>query len=161
MTKTQQYIVHCIEVARRSFIELIEGLSLEQINRVPEGFNNNIAWNFGHISVSALALAFKTSAVKPSIEIPYFKKYGKNTKPEEAIDAQELQALKDYAISAIGMIKESMINNEFTGASVTPYTTTTYGIPMTDIDEIIATIGMHDSLHYGIAKAISAVVKRN
>ncbi|MGN7783012.1 DinB family protein [Niabella sp. 22666] len=158
MTKTQEYIIHCIEAARKGFIELIEGLTMEQLNKIPQRCNNNIAWNFGHISVSALALAFKTSGVKPAIEIPYFKKYGKGTRPETNIDAEELQALKDYATTAISMIKESMTSNEFDNATIIPYTTATYGIPMTDIDEIIATIAMHDSLHYGIAKSLSRIV---
>ncbi|HTG56911.1 MAG TPA: DinB family protein [Niabella sp.] len=158
MTKTQQYIIHCIEAARKGFTELIEGLTMEQLNKIPPGFNNNIAWNFGHISVSALALAFKASGVKPAIEIPYFKKYGKGTRPETNIDAEELQALKDYAVTAISMIKESLTSNEFSNATITPYTTATYGIPMTDIDEIIATIAMHDSLHYGIAQSLSRIV---
>ncbi len=158
MTKTQEYIISCMESTRRGFIDLLAGLNLEQINKVPEGFNNNIAWNFGHISVSALALAFKTSGVKPAIEIPYFKKYGKGTRPETNIDAEELQALKDYALNAIDLIKAGIANNEFTNTDIIPYTTATYGIPMTDIDEIIATIAMHDSLHYGIAKSISRIV---
>ncbi len=158
MTKTQQYIIHCIEAARKGFTELIEGLTMEQLNKIPPGFNNNIAWNFGHISVAALSLAFKASGVKPAIEIPYFKKYGKGTRPETNIDAEELQALKDYAVTAISMIKESLAGNEFSNATITPYTTATYGIPMTDIDEIIATIAMHDSLHYGIAKSLSRIV---
>jgi len=158
MTKTQQYIINCIETARRGFVELTEGLTLEQVNKIPPGFSNNIAWNFGHISVAALALAFKTSGVKPAIEIPYFKKYGKGTRPESDIDAEELQALKDYAVTAISMIKESITSNEFVNATVTPYTTATYGIPMTDLDEIIATIAMHDSMHYGIAKSLSRIV---
>lgn len=158
MTKTQQYILDCIETARTGFIELTEGLTLEQLNKIPEGFNNNVAWNFGHISVAALALAFKTSGVKPAIDIPYFKKYGKGTRPETDIDADELQALKDYATSAIAMIKESIAAQEFDNAAIMPYTTATYGIPMTDIDEIIATIAMHDSLHYGIARSLSRIV---
>lgn len=158
MTKTQQYIILCIETARQGFTELIEGLTIEQLNKIPPGFNNNIAWNFGHISVAALALAFKTSGVKPAIEIPYFKKYGKGTRPETHIDAEELQALKDYAVTAISMIKESLTGNEFSNVTITPYTTTTYGMPMTDIDEIIATIAMHDSLHYGVAKSLSRIV---
>ncbi len=56
------------------------------------------------------------------------------------------------------MIKESITSNEFVNATVTPYTTATYGIPMTDLDEIIATIAMHDSMHYGIAKSLSRIV---
>lgn len=158
MTTTQEYIIKCIESGRRSFVGLIEGLTVEQINRIPTGFNNNIAWNFGHISVSALALAFKTSGVKPAIEIPYFKNFGKGTRPGAAINAEELAALKNYAITSIDMIKESITGGDFSSGAVASYTTATYGVPMTNFDEIIATIAMHDSLHYGIARSISRIV---
>jgi hypothetical protein len=32
---------------RAAFVYLCKNLSMEQMNYIPEGFNNNIIWNFG------------------------------------------------------------------------------------------------------------------
>lgn len=34
---------------RTSVLNLIESLTLKQINEIPAGFNNNIIWNLGHL----------------------------------------------------------------------------------------------------------------
>lgn len=37
-----------IRYVRKNIMNVIEGHSLEQLNTVPEKFNNNIAWNLAH-----------------------------------------------------------------------------------------------------------------
>jgi len=39
LTKTRAIVLH-----------YIDGLTLEQLHVIPEGFNNNIAWNIAHLS---------------------------------------------------------------------------------------------------------------
>lgn len=53
-----------IKQARTAFIELLDGLTLEQLNTVPEGFNNNIIWNFGHIVVSTQTLVYVRTGIR-------------------------------------------------------------------------------------------------
>jgi hypothetical protein len=33
---------------------VLSGYNLDQLNTIPEGFNNNLIWNIGHIIVSQL-----------------------------------------------------------------------------------------------------------
>ena len=40
------------ETNRKHYLKLIENYSLEQLNKIPEGFSNNLAWNLGHIIVA-------------------------------------------------------------------------------------------------------------
>ena len=53
---------------RELFLELVNSLSIEQLNKIPEGFNNNIAWNFGHIVVTTQTLCYVRSGVKPDMK---------------------------------------------------------------------------------------------
>jgi len=36
-------------LTRQKFLQEIEGLNREQVSFQPEGFNNNIHWNTGHV----------------------------------------------------------------------------------------------------------------
>src|SRR5436190_9594372 len=66
---------------RELFLQLINRLSIEQLNKIPEGFNNNIAWNFGHIIASTQSLCYVRSEVKPDLDIRFRTKYQKGSKP--------------------------------------------------------------------------------
>ena len=49
-----EFVFNAITQTRANAIAAIEGLSNEQLNEIPEGFSNNIAWNLGHILVTQL-----------------------------------------------------------------------------------------------------------
>ncbi len=139
--------------SRELFIKLLDELSIEQINKTPQGFNNNIAWNFGHILVSTQALCYLRSGIDTGIEIPYFGKYQKGSKPEAFISAQEIEELKKTAVSSIDNIEKDFKNNVFKTIP-DPYPTATYGYVMNSIEEIVTCCLAHESLHYGYAAAI-------
>ncbi|SFP91380.1 DinB family protein [Parafilimonas terrae] len=136
---------------RELFLELVNGLTIEQLNKIPEGFNNNIAWNFGHIVVSTQALCYVRPNVKPDIEIRFAAKYQKGSKPESFIPQEEIDALKQLLLSTINTIEADVKQGVF--EKITPYATATYKYEMNTIEEILTAILAHESLHYGYALA--------
>ena len=40
------------KTSRNLVIEYFDKYSLEQLNRIPDGFSNNLIWNIGHIIVT-------------------------------------------------------------------------------------------------------------
>ena len=50
LTKTRAIVLH-----------YIDGLTLEQLHVIPEGFNNNIAWNIAHLVVTQQLLHYSLS----------------------------------------------------------------------------------------------------
>lgn len=138
--------------SRKSFIDLIDGLTLEQLNKIPDGFNNNIIWNFGHIVVSTQTLCYvRTGILQDAASVKFNEYYKKDTKPSYAVTEEEVVELKAIAIKSIEKIKEDYANGKF--ADTTPFTTATYGVQMNSIEEVLITTIGHDNLHYGYAWA--------
>ncbi|HEY0298332.1 MAG TPA: DinB family protein [Arachidicoccus sp.] len=147
MENTFKYILK----NRELFLNLVDNLSIEQLNKIPEGFNNNIAWNFGHIVVSAQQLSYVRTGIKPDLDIQFKEKYQKNTKPDSFISQKEIDILKTLLLSTVHQIEEDVKSKVL--ANITPFSTDTYGYKMDTIDEVLSCIQSHDSLHYGYAMA--------
>lgn len=156
MDTTLEHVFKYLRKNRELFIELVNGLNLEQLNKIPEGFNNNIAWNFGHAVVTPQALCYIRSGVQPGKQIEYFDKYKKGSKPESFIEQSEIDELKNLAFSTLDTIEEDIKNNMF--ANITPFATSTYGYEINNVEEILACSLTHDAMHYGIAYAQRKIV---
>ncbi len=136
---------------RKVFSALLEDLNSAELNKIPQGFNNNIAWNFGHIAVTTLALCYQRTGVNPGIIIPLQANYGKGTRPTYFIENDELQLLTDLAFSSIDQIASDLKQGKF--EKITSFSTSTYGLELKSIEDVLTTCLMHDNLHLGYAMA--------
>lgn len=155
MTTTFKYIIQ----ARKAFIELIDSLSIAQLNHIPEGFNNNIIWNFGHIVVATQGLCYLRTGVKPDYVIKYGAAYTKGSKPTYTVSSEEVQDLKKLAIETIQQIEQDYDKGLF--HAITPFATETYKETMPTIEDVITTTAGHDNLHYGYAIAQRRLINTN
>lgn len=152
-------VFNFIRSSRKVFVELIDGLSTEELNHVPGGFNNNIIWNFGHIVVSTQSLCYVRSGVKPDASfIKFVEHYAKGTKPSYYVEEAEIAELKALALSTIDQIeadyKAGLFNN------ITPFETSTYFESMDSFEEVLAMTTGHDNLHFGYALALRRVINK-
>lgn len=144
-----------IQQTRSNFYELVKGLSLEQVNKVPAGYNNNIAWNFGHVLVTQQLICYKVSGYEAKISMEIIDKYRKGTKPDSDIDAAEWEQLLYLAQNTFDSLKADYDSGFFT--NFTPYTTS-YGVQLNSIDDALHFIPVHEALHYGYAMAQKKLV---
>jgi len=144
-----------IHSTRTNFLELIDSLSIEQLNKIPEGFSNNIAWNFGHMIISQQTLCYVRAGIQPRVEDSWFKKYQKGTKPEIFIDSKEIETLKGYLFSLIEDLKNDMRENKFKEYQKVM---TSFGVELTSVEDAIPYFAMHDGLHFGYALAMKKLI---
>ena len=147
--------IETIQATRKMFLKLIDGLSIETLNKVPEGFNNNIIWNFGHVIITQQILCYKLANLPMHVEETYIIKYSKGTKPETFIDAKELDYLKELALSSVDQLMVDMDNKIFNDFN--SYTTS-FGVELASIDDVVKFIGMHEGMHIGYVMALKRVV---
>jgi hypothetical protein len=143
---------------RRNFIELIDSLSVEQLNEIPVGLNNNIVWNFGHIVVTQQILCYVLAGVSPKMDQLLIDKYRKGAKPEDFIDQAEIDTLKSLANSLLTDLEIDLGTDLFRNYKTYP---TSYGFELTNIDDAIEYFAIHESMHYGVALTIKKLVTKS
>ena len=153
MDKVFQFIID----GRKAFINLIDSLDLDQLNEIPQGFNNNIIWNFGHIVVSTQTLSYARTGIREGVEwVKYVHAYAKGSKPSYFVGQEEVDELKEIALRSIAAIEADYNAGLF--KNVTPYQTATYGATLASIEEVLITSIGHDNLHFGYATAQKRII---
>lgn len=148
-----------IDNMRRIYEKLIgvmDGLSIEQLNKIPAGMSNNIIWNFAHLPATQQRLFYMFSNLPTTIDTTFIKKYVSGTKPEGDVTAQEFADIKQLYANAIDKFEDDYkagIFKEFNS-----YTTSSLGITMYNIDDAITTSTIHDGLHFGYIRALKHLV---
>ncbi len=147
--------IDTIRATRKLFSELLDGLSVDLINKIPAGFNNNIIWNFGHVIVSQQIICYKMAGLPFKIDEAYVSKYAKGSKPESFVDEEEVVLLKQKSVALIDQLVEDMERHSFNNYQAY---TTSFGVELTSIDDAIKYLTMHEGLHLGYAMALKRIV---
>lgn len=134
------------ETSRNIYLKIIENYSLEQLNKIPEGFSNNLVWNLGHIIVSQQGLVYRLSGLPMNISMEMMENYKNGSKPTGTTTQEEVDELKVLLFSLLNQTKEDYANGKFT--SYNEYTTGT-GFHLASTKEAIEFNNYHEAIHLG------------
>ncbi|MFN9109491.1 MAG: DinB family protein, partial [Bacteroidota bacterium] len=93
------------EAHRQMCLKLLSSYSLDQLNKVPEGFSNNLIWNVGHMIVTQQALVYRLSGLTSYIEDQIVETYKSGSRPTGRTTAEEVEAIKHLLIFLIEKTK--------------------------------------------------------
>ncbi len=147
-----------IRTTRKNFLKLIEGLTEEQLNKIPEGFNNNIIWNFGHIIVTQQILCYVRMGIKSNIDPFIEERFRKGSKPEQPVTKEEIALFKKELKHQVDQLEEDIQAGLFLRRTYEQLPTS-YGITINTLDDALHYLATHDALHYGYALAQQRQVK--
>lgn len=139
------------ETGRNNYLRFIEPFTLEQLNKIPEGFNNNIIWNVGHIIVVQQSLVYRLSGQPMQVTDEIFNLYKPGTKPEKNITREEADELKQLLITHCEQTKKDIEQGLFT--SFTGRMTPT-GFDLTSFADALEFNNYHEALHLGMMMSI-------
>lgn len=142
---------------RKFFNNYLEKLTLNDLNKIPKGFNNNIIWNIGHILVTQQLLAYKLSGLPMMVNDTLIAKYMKDTKPEGFVEQAEVDEIKVLLFSTIEKTKEDFNKNLF--KDYKEYTVSTTGNTLKNIDDAFQFTLFHEGMHLGYIMALYRAVK--
>ncbi len=139
------------------FSKIIDTHSLEDLNNIPKGFNNNIIWNIAHIIVSEQLLVYKLSGLKPLVSDDIINTYRKDTKPSTAVTQDEINQIKELLFTTISKTNEDYQKGVF--KAFNSYTVSTTGNTLNNVEEALQFAVIHEALHYGYILALLKAIK--
>jgi len=96
-----------MEESRDKLLLRTEQLNDEEYNRVPDGFNNNIIWNMGHMLVVSEAILYKYAPNHRPVHGIDRSKYGKGSKPDTFISNDEILLIRKCLKQTINLYKSA------------------------------------------------------
>jgi len=154
LMKQQIAVIH---KTRQFILGVIQDLSAEQLNHIPEGFNNNIIWNLGHLIAAQQGVCYLRTELPATVSMDFFHAYKPGSKPERAVSAEEIDTIKEMAFSTLDQLLHDYENGLWT--SYKPWTTR-YGVELTTIEDAVGFLLFHEGLHSGYITALKRVIER-
>ena len=132
---------------RKFLLSKIENLTVEQLNKIPKGFKNNIAWNFTHLLVTQQLLCYKLSGLKCLISDEMIENFQKGSSPNYEVSLEEFKKNKELFIQLPIKLEEDYNAGIF--KNYTSYTTS-IGVTLNSVKEAIPFNLYHEGIHLGI-----------
>lgn len=142
--------------SRNIISKFLSGYTLDQLNKIPEGFSNNLIWNIGHIMVAQQMLVYKLSGLPMMISDDLVEKYKKGSKPVQDATQTEVDEIKSLLFETIRQTKVDYDNKIF--KNYTEYTTSTGDHVLRNAEDAMAFSNFHEGLHIGIMMSIRKFV---
>jgi hypothetical protein len=143
------------ETSRKLFLNFFDSYTIDQLNKIPAGFNNNLIWNIGHIIVAQQALIYKGSNLPMHISDELFNRYKPGTQPTGNTSQAEVEELKELLFSVIPKTKEDFNNGIFT--TYVERTTVT-GFHLASVTDAFEFNNYHEGVHLGYTMAIKKLI---
>ena len=137
--------------SRELVVKELEGLSIDQIHKIPEGFKNNIAWNVSHLVVTQQLLHYKLSGLNCLCTDELIEAHRKGTAPTKTFTEEEFEDVLELLLGLPDTLQEDYEAGIF--ENYTEYPTST-GFTLTSIENAIPFNNFHEGIHYGIIRSI-------
>ena len=140
---------------RLIILKVIKDLTIDQLNIIPAGFKNNIAWNLTHLLVTQQLLCYRFSGLKVAIGENMIDNYKKGTEPKGLISLTEFEAIKTQFLLLVDRFIKDFDTAIF--KEYQPYTTSA-NVTLNNIQDAIEFNNFHEGIHLGYILALKKLV---
>ncbi len=135
---------------RKNLLNQLQNNSLEDLVKIPDGFNNNMYWNIAHAVATQQLLHYYLSGNPFRIDQYWIETYKKGTLPKMDVSIGEVEDL-GFLLTETSKILMKDYDADFF-SDYTPYTTS-FGLDLKNIQDAIIFNNIHESLHFGYLMA--------
>lgn len=140
---------------RKLILNLIEGISMVQLNKIPDKFNNNIIWNIAHMVVTQQLLCYNLSGLEMTVSDQMVALFRKGTAPEKVVSEEDFETYKNLFIELPKQIERDYRNDVF--KKYKEYTTS-LNVNIVNVDSAISFNNYHEGIHLGIILGLTKLI---
>ncbi|HMR87280.1 MAG TPA: DinB family protein [Saprospiraceae bacterium] len=131
---------------RKALKKILDFHSLEQLNQIPNGFNNNILWNCAHVITVQQMLTYGLNNLPFGIPKEFVFRFTPGTKPDAVYDAAFVYDVKSLLFTSFEQFQADINDNKF--VAFNPFMTA-LKFEINDLEKAVAFNQYHESLHMG------------
>lgn len=146
-----QHILEITRTNRRLMQNILDNYSLEQLNKVPEGFKNNLIWNIAHVVVTQQLLVYKLSGLPMMIDDEMVVAFRKGTKTEGVVTQEQVDKIKSLMFSTLDQTEKDLEAGLFKNFNEYPTST---GFVLKSLDDAMNFNNFHEGIHLGYILAL-------
>ena len=141
--------------SRKLTLKALSGLTMKQLNTVPEGFRNSIAWNLAHLVVTQQLLCYRLSGLDCLVSEDWIERFRKGSAPEAEISETEFEAIREAFLNLPDRLEQDFARQLFK-----TYTTyeTSVNVTLDHIEKAIRFNNYHEGIHLGIMLQLKKLV---
>jgi len=136
-----------LKKSRLLTLKAINNCTIEQLNKIPSGFKNNIAWNITHLLVSQQLLCYKLAGLDCLVSEEMIANFQKGTAPTYTITKAEFEVIKKQFLELPDKMEEDYLDGKF--KNYTQYKTSV-DITLNTIEDGIIFNLYHEGIHLGV-----------
>jgi hypothetical protein len=147
--------VTTLKKLRFAVLKTVEHLTTEQLNKIPDGFNNNVIWNIAHLIASQQNLCYVKAGQEALVPESFIQAYKPGTKPEKEVSAEEIEDIKALLLSTTTQLETDLKAHHFDHYN--PWVNS-MGLELNNNNDINRYLPLHESMHLGYILALKRLI---
>lgn len=131
---------------RKALKKILDFHTLDQINHIPSGFNNNILWNCAHVIAVHQMLTYGLTNQPFGIPKEFVFRFVPGSKPDAVYDASFVDEVKSLLFTSFEQFQADIEDDKF--VTFNPFMTA-LKFEINDLEKAVAFNQYHESLHMG------------
>ncbi|WP_078429437.1 DinB family protein [Alkalihalobacterium alkalinitrilicum] len=138
--------------ARSANLQVLQAAKEHQLDAIPEGFNNSIRWNAGHVLVIAENVLSHSDHYEPVLPSLYKTLFDMGTSPsgwtEEPPSVVEIVEMSKKQLEAVQKLSQNYGDTTFSKPFVL------FGTSFDNVSDAVGFISFHEGLHFTAIKSL-------
>ncbi len=147
-------LIKSIELLKKErilILSVIDKLSDEQLLKIPNGYKNNILWNFGHILITQQSLHYFLSRLEMYITKEMMQTFRTGTSPSDWQTKPDIIEIKELFLELPDKVAEDYRKGIFKDYRRIK---SSIGVTIENFEEAVAFNHFHEGAHTGIIMGI-------
>lgn len=140
---------------RKVFRSFLSAVTPENVNKIPDGFNNNIIWNCAHVITVQQFFIYTWCGKTMVADQDIFAEFSIGTKPVKYYDENFILFIKDELLRTSLRMEEDLRKEDFVPKK--PFVTS-IKTELTNVEELLSFINFHEGIHIGAAISLMKFV---